>query len=79
MPTDYCQYFSECPHCKNNLKPKYGARCVYCSYGSVKCPPIQKGTALSSEKAISMIATIMIIAYCIADSVSFVRYSVYLF
>ena len=22
MPTDYCQYFWECPHCKNNLKPK---------------------------------------------------------
>ena len=24
MPTDYCQYFWECPHCKNNLKPKEG-------------------------------------------------------
>ena len=44
MPTDYCQYFWECPHCKNNLKPKEGECCVYCSYGSVKCPPIQKGT-----------------------------------
>ena len=43
MPTDYCQYFWECPHCKNNLKPKKGECCVYCSYGSVKCPPIQKG------------------------------------
>ena len=22
MPTNYCQYFWECPHCKNKLKPK---------------------------------------------------------
>ena len=43
MPTDYCQYFWECPYCKNKLKPKKGDCCVYCSYGSVKCPPIQKG------------------------------------
>ena len=43
MPTDYCQHFWECPHCKNNLKPKEGECCVYCSYGNVKCPPIQKG------------------------------------
>ena len=43
MPTNYCQYFWECPHCKNNLKPKKGDCCVYCSYGNVKCPPIQKG------------------------------------
>ena len=37
------QYLWECPHCKNKLKPKKGVCCVYCSYGSVKCPPIQKG------------------------------------
>ena len=46
MPTNYCQYFWECPHCKNKLKPKEGECCVYCSYGSVKCPPIQKGAKL---------------------------------
>ena len=43
MPTNYCQYIWECPNCKNKLKPKEGDCCVYCSYGSVKCPPIQKG------------------------------------
>ena len=42
MPTNYCQYFWECPHCKNKLIPRQGDRCVYCSYGNVKCPPIQK-------------------------------------
>ena len=43
MPTNYCEYFWECPHCKNKLKPKKGDCCVYCSYGSVRCPSIQKG------------------------------------
>jgi len=35
MPTNYCQYFWERPHCKNKLKPKKGDCCVYCSYGNV--------------------------------------------
>ena len=43
MPTDYCLYIWECSNCNNKLKPKEGDCCVYCSYGSVKCPPIQKG------------------------------------
>lgn len=43
MPTDACQYFYECHHCKQILKPNQGDCCVYCSYGSVKCPPIQAG------------------------------------
>ena len=41
MPMDACQYFYECQHCNQILKPKQGDCCVYCSYGSVKCPPIQ--------------------------------------
>ena len=42
MPTDACQFFYECENCKAVLKPKEGDCCVYCSYGSVKCPPVQK-------------------------------------
>ncbi len=41
MPTDACQYFYVCENCKNTLKPKKGDCCVYCSYGTVKCPPKQ--------------------------------------
>jgi len=41
MLTDACQYFYECTHCHQLLKPKQGDCCVYCSYGTVKCPPIQ--------------------------------------
>jgi len=41
MPTDACQYFYECEKCKKISKPLEGDCCVYCSYGSIKCPPIQ--------------------------------------
>ncbi len=43
MPTDSCQFFYECSSCKAMLKPKRGDCCVFCSYGSVPCPPIQLG------------------------------------
>jgi hypothetical protein len=43
MPTDACQYFYDCTGCGALLKPKPGDCCVYCSYGDVKCPPIQAG------------------------------------
>ncbi|MBL7683656.1 MAG: MerC domain-containing protein [Flavipsychrobacter sp.] len=43
MPVDACQYFYECESCHSRLKPKEGDCCVFCSYGTVKCPPIQSG------------------------------------
>ena len=42
MPEDAFQFFYDCEKCKTILKPKQGDCCVYCSYGSVPCPPIQK-------------------------------------
>lgn len=41
MPVNSCRYFYECEKCKTILKPKMGDCCVFCSYGSVPCPPIQ--------------------------------------
>lgn len=41
MPTDACVYFYDCKGCGTVLRPKSGDCCVFCSYGSVKCPPIQ--------------------------------------
>ncbi|MEJ7695010.1 GDCCVxC domain-containing (seleno)protein [Daejeonella sp.] len=41
MPTNACAYFYECEKCKARLRPLKGDCCVYCSYGSVKCPPMQ--------------------------------------
>jgi hypothetical protein len=42
MPTDACQYFYKCENCESILKPKPGDCCVFCSYGSVQCPPKQE-------------------------------------
>jgi hypothetical protein len=41
MPMDACIYFFECLHCHAMLRPKKGHCCVFCSYGSVACPPVQ--------------------------------------
>jgi Cu/Ag efflux protein CusF len=42
MPTDACQFFYDCAGCGELLRPKAGDCCVFCSYGSVPCPPIQQ-------------------------------------
>ncbi|HCO84890.1 MAG TPA: hypothetical protein DIT95_15365 [Arenibacter sp.] len=44
MPTEACQFFYQCENCETILKPRTGDCCVYCSYGSVKCPPVQDGS-----------------------------------
>ncbi len=41
MPTDACQWFYECEACHALLNPLPGDCCVYCSYGTVKCPSKQ--------------------------------------
>lgn len=41
MPTDACLYFYTCAGCGSRLKPKPGACCIFCSYGSEPCPPVQ--------------------------------------
>lgn len=40
MPTDACLYSYKCTQCGDVLKRKDGDCCVFCSYGSVPCPPI---------------------------------------
>ncbi|HEY2538078.1 MAG TPA: GDCCVxC domain-containing (seleno)protein [Stellaceae bacterium] len=41
MPTEACQFFYDCEGCGAVLKPNPGDCCVFCSYGSLPCPPIQ--------------------------------------
>ena len=41
MPTNACLFFYDCAACHARLKPALGDCCVFCSYGSVPCPPIQ--------------------------------------
>ncbi|WP_111748565.1 GDCCVxC domain-containing (seleno)protein [Salinisphaera orenii] len=45
MPTDACQYFYACSGCGELLRPKAGDCCVYCSYGTRPCPPVQQDQA----------------------------------
>ena len=45
MPTDSCLFFYECEECKAMLKPLSGDCCVFCSYGSVACPPRTAGAS----------------------------------
>jgi hypothetical protein len=52
MPTDACIFFYHCASCGVRLKPKHGDCCVFCSYGSVPCPPIQ-GLRLTSSVGLS--------------------------
>ena len=41
MPSDACLYFHECPSCGTLLRPLPGHCCVFCSFGSVPCPPVR--------------------------------------
>jgi hypothetical protein len=43
MPENACVFFHECPGCGAMLRPKAGDCCVFCSYGDVPCPPVQRG------------------------------------
>ncbi|MGI9482631.1 MAG: GDCCVxC domain-containing (seleno)protein [Hyphomicrobiales bacterium] len=43
MPENACAFFHECEGCGIFLKPLEGDCCVFCSYGTVPCPPIQAG------------------------------------
>lgn len=42
MPSNACVFFYVCPACDTRLQPKAGDCCVFCSYGTVPCPPVQQ-------------------------------------
>lgn len=44
MPVDACLFFYECTQCGALLRPRQGDCCVFCSYGSVPCPPKQQSS-----------------------------------
>ncbi|HKS94779.1 MAG TPA: GDCCVxC domain-containing (seleno)protein [Terriglobia bacterium] len=53
MPTDACVFFHECAGCHTRLRPKPGDCCVFCSFGSVKCPPMQQAGNCCANAAAS--------------------------
>lgn len=45
MPVQACAFFHACEACGRVFKPKPGDCCVFCSYGDVPCPPVQRRRA----------------------------------
>jgi hypothetical protein len=52
MPTDACRFFHVCKGCGEKLKPLAGDCCVFCSYGSVPCPPVQESGKHTRREAL---------------------------
>ncbi|WP_374685009.1 GDCCVxC domain-containing (seleno)protein [Rhizobacter sp. J219] len=51
MPVDACVWFYECESCKTLLTPKPGDCCVFCSFGTRKCPPMQSNQTTCCKPA----------------------------
>jgi hypothetical protein len=47
MPSNGCRFFYTCGGCGETLKSLPGDCCVFCSYGTVPCPPVQAGRRCS--------------------------------
>ena len=42
LPIDVCTIKYTCENCKTELTPKIGDCCVFCTYGTHKCPSMQE-------------------------------------
>ncbi|MEO6695858.1 MAG: GDCCVxC domain-containing (seleno)protein [Ignavibacteria bacterium] len=42
MSENSCLIFYECTGCGSILRPEKDDCCVFCSYGDIPCPPVQK-------------------------------------
>jgi hypothetical protein len=51
MPIDACLFFYACGGCGATLRPEPGDCCVFCSYGTVKCPPVQAARGCCAQGA----------------------------
>ncbi len=49
MPATSCQVFHQCRHCGAIMQPRSGDCCVFCSHGSVPCPPVQRDGGRSTD------------------------------
>ena len=58
MPINFCQFLYNCEACKKLIKPIKGDCCIYCSYGSIPCPTVQKDICYSPNISNSKIVEI---------------------
>ena len=64
MPENACVHSYECTRCHQLLYPRAGDCCVFCSYGSVRCPPrqLEAGTAKPATKvAFGILGTLSLV------------------
>lgn len=45
MPDESCLIFYDCKSCHAVLRPQPGDCCIFCSYGTVRCPSKQREQA----------------------------------
>lgn len=57
MPVDACIYRHECVSCGAMLRPLPGHCCVFCSFGSVPCPPVQLSSRCCSAADVKLPAS----------------------
>ena len=57
MPVNACQFFYDCKGCGVILRPKQGDCCVFCSFGSIKCPPMQGDESYCGSSGVRQEAT----------------------
>ena len=41
LPTDVCVLKYNCEKCQEEMRPKEGDCCIFCTYGTHKCPSMQ--------------------------------------
>ena len=51
MPTDSCQFLYQCTHCGTIIRPEQGDCCVFCSYGTYRCPSRQMEDVAGEESS----------------------------
>lgn len=51
MSINACQFYYECSQCKALLRPNPGDCCVFCSFGSMPCPRIQRPRGCCGAKS----------------------------
>lgn len=54
MPKDRCVLSFDCEGCANILRPKAGDCCVFCSFGTIACPPIQQQRESKFQKGLKL-------------------------
>jgi predicted metal-binding membrane protein len=68
MPTDACQFFYDCGGCGEPLKPEAGDCCVFCSYGTMPCPPTQLNRSHSAPRDLAGFMRIAVAFRAIGDT-----------